>query len=89
MAKRFKCARCKRTFSMAAHLARHRAAMHGAKSKSKAKAPRGKAARTGRRGRPTALASRLSGLSLDDLIRLADDAHAMARSKLAALQRSL
>ena len=89
MAQRFTCARCKRTFSMAAHLARHKAAMHGAKSKKKTKAPRAQAAPKGRRGRPTAMASRLSGLSLDELVRLADEAHAMARSRLAALQRSI
>jgi uncharacterized C2H2 Zn-finger protein len=33
----FKCGRCKRTFSMAAHLARHQAAMHGVKKAGKRK----------------------------------------------------
>ena len=34
--KKFRCSRCKRTFSMAAHLARHKNAMHGKKSGKKA-----------------------------------------------------
>ncbi len=34
--KKFRCSRCKRTFSMAAHLARHKNATHGKKSGKKA-----------------------------------------------------
>jgi len=97
MAKRFKCPKCDRSFGMAMHLARHMTAMHSAKSKKKAKkakkrtkarrkAPR-RAARRG--GRPTAMASKLRGLSLHELIQLVGAARAAARSKLAELRRTL
>lgn len=54
---KYECRRCKRKFSMAAHLARHNSTIHGAKKK---KATKKKAARRGRppkkigarRGRP-------------------------------------
>lgn len=55
---KYECRRCKRTFSMAAHLARHNSTIH--RSKKKKKATKKKAARRGRppkktgarRGRP-------------------------------------
>ncbi len=46
---KFKCARCGRKFSMAAHLARHKSAKHGWKSKRK-KTVRSKAPKAGKRG---------------------------------------
>lgn len=54
---KYECRRCKRTFSMAAHLARHNSTIHGSKKK---KATKKKAAKRGRppkktgarRGRP-------------------------------------
>lgn len=83
--KRLKCPKCSRRFSMAAHLGRHMATVHGAK---KAKAP---AARKGkRRGRRRAAAARpatrtgfdFSGLSLTDLCLLIDAARGEARQRL-------
>ena len=58
MAKRLKCPKCKRTFSMAAHLARHVSAIHGKKaSKKLAK----KKSRKGKRrvGRPKGVAKKV------------------------------
>jgi hypothetical protein len=43
--KRFQCLKCKRTFSMAAHLGRHRTTIHGAQAKAKARVPAGVPAR--------------------------------------------
>ncbi len=51
MAKKFKCSKCKRTFSMAAHLARHVSAIHGKKTAKKAAKQRGGKAKR-RVGRP-------------------------------------
>lgn len=53
---KYECRRCKRTFSMAAHLARHNSTIHGSKKK-KAKKKAGKRGRPpkkvgARRGRP-------------------------------------
>lgn len=57
MAKSFKCTKCNRTFSMAAHLARHMNTIHGAK---KGKRPTArKAKKVGRRvGRPKGVRAR-------------------------------
>ena len=49
---KFACLACRRTFSMAAHLARHRSAMHAAKGRKKTQrklAPKGAAGRPARR----------------------------------------
>ncbi len=46
---KFKCAGCGRKFSMAAHLARHKSAKHGLKSKRK-KTVRSRASKAGKRG---------------------------------------
>lgn len=51
MAKTFKCSRCKRKFSMAAHLGRHMKAIHGAKGGRKSAAPKAKKVKR-RVGRP-------------------------------------
>ena len=49
----FKCARCKRTFSMAAHLARHKNTIHGGGKRAKAGRPKATKGRPRRRvGRP-------------------------------------
>ncbi len=84
--KNLKCPKCSRKFSMAAHLGRHMATVHGAK---KAKAPKARKARRGRRpGRRPAAAARpaagfnFSGLSLTDLCLLIDAARGEARRRL-------
>jgi len=72
----FRCAKCQRTFSMAAHLGRHMATIHGAKS------TRAKATHAGTRGRPLAAAGGCAGL-LDD-VRSARDQLASRQTQLAA-----
>jgi uncharacterized C2H2 Zn-finger protein len=95
--KTFKCPSCRRTFKMAAHLARHRAAAHGVKSKrkvKKAKAGRRKKAvrrRVTRMGRPTAMASRfkLRNLTLEELGEIIVAARAEGRRRVAELRKAL
>ncbi len=102
---KFKCSRCDRTFSMAAHLARHKNTIHASKAKKKAakKKARGKkkarkrrivkrARRTGKRvGRPRGIASRLGlqGLTLEQLGQLITAARSEARRKMAEVAKSL
>lgn len=92
---KYRCRRCKRSFSMAAHLARHNSTIHGSKKKKK-KATKKKAARRGRppkkvgakRGRPRGVTTRfkLRELSLDQLSELILAARQAARQKLAELE---
>ena len=91
----FKCARCGRTFSMAAHLARHKNSVHSRKKTKKAvkrvsrkKTRRGRKAR--RMGRPKGIAARmnLKGMSLEQLSQLIDAARVEAQRKLADLQKA-
>jgi hypothetical protein len=86
--KPFKCSKCDRSFSMAAHLARHRNTMHApgrraaSAKKAKARATQQMANRLGvRRG-----SSNLQGMSLDDLMNLIDAARAEARQRLAEVE---
>ncbi len=65
--KKFRCSRCKRSFSMAAHLARHKNAMHGKKSGRKAaKKKTRKSNGKGKVGRPK---GRLSAAGLRSSMR--------------------
>ena len=83
----FKCGRCKRKFSMAAHLARHMSAMHG--SRKRKKAAKRKIKRRARRvGRPKALTTRLGlkDMNFDQLRQLIDAVRAEARRRMAELQ---
>ncbi len=85
--KTFKCSKCKRKFSMAAHLARHMNTIHGSR-KRKAAAKR-KMKRRGRRvGRPKGVATRLGlrRMTLEQLSQVIDAARAEARLRVAALQ---
>lgn len=50
--KKFRCSRCKRTFSMAAHLARHKNAMHASPGRKAARRKTGKPKAKRRVGRP-------------------------------------
>lgn len=91
---KFKCPRCDRTFSMAAHLARHKNSAHGPK-KAKKKAQARKKTRRGRKakraGRPRGVASRmgLQNMSLEELSQLITAARAAARRKMAELGKAL
>ncbi len=64
--KKFRCSRCKRTFSMAAHLARHKNATHGKKSGKKAAKKTRKSKAKRRVGRPK---KRLSAAGLRASVR--------------------
>lgn len=85
----FKCGRCKRKFSMAAHLARHKSAMHGSgkrKTAAKRKVKRG-ARRVGRsKARITRLG--LKDMTFDQLRQLIDAVRAEARRRMAELQEA-
>ena len=101
---KFKCPRCDRRFSMAAHLARHKSTIHASKAakkkaarkraakkraRPKRKARRGRAVK--RVGRPRAVAarSRLQGLTLEELGQLITAARAAARRRMAELGKAL
>ena len=94
---KFKCSKCDRTFSMAAHLARHTSTMHVSKAKKEAAkrkaAKRRKAARrTGKRvGRPKGVAAllKLKSMTLEQLGQLLTAVRAEARRKLTELSRAL
>ena len=85
--KTFKCGRCKRTFKMAAHLARHMST-HGVKKAGKRKYTK----RVGRSystvGRPTGIVARLGlrDLGLEQLSSVIDAARQEARHKLAQME---
>ena len=97
--KSLKCPKCPRTFSMAAHLARHLSSTHAsakkkvaAKKKRKAKAAR-KAKRAGakRLGRPKGVVARLGlrDMTLEQLTDVIAAARAEAHGKLRELHASL
>jgi uncharacterized C2H2 Zn-finger protein len=95
--KAFKCPSCGRTFKMAAHLARHRSAAHGIKSKRRVKKMRAgrrkKAQRRGvpRLGRPRAMASQfgLRNLTLEELGEVILAARTEGRRRVAELRKAL
>ena len=95
----FKCAKCGRTFSMAAHLARHLSASHGpakkktaAKKKTKKRRAKRKVARKAkvRRRRISRVPQRgLRGMSLEALGRLISDARAEVRRRIADIEKAM
>ena len=92
MAKRFKCPKCDRAFSMAAHLARHMNTIHGSRG-AKAAAKRGKRRKVKARGakrigRPAGVTSRLGlrRMTLDQLAEVIDAARAEGRRKIRDMQ---
>ncbi len=100
--KSFKCSKCGRSFSMAAHLARHLSSTHAspkkkaaAKKKRKAKrakkAKRVKKVKARRLGRPKGVAARLGlrHMGLDQLMNVIDAARVEARRKLTDFRASL
>ena len=86
--KKFKCSKCDRSFSMAAHLARHVNTIH-ATGKRKANQRHGK--KMLRLGRPKGISSRfaLGGMSLDELMNLIDAARVEARQRLSDVEAAL
>lgn len=88
----YKCDKCDRTFSMAAHLARHMSTLHAspaakAKDASKKKrkgAKKGVAKRAGAVGRPTGLVTRLGlrDMSLEQLRDVIDASRLEAQVKI-------
>ena len=92
--KKFKCPKCDRKFSMAAHLARHTSTMHSTKSKTKKAAKRkaGRKKKGARRvGPPTGVERKFGvrNMSLDQLGNLISAARAAARDKIAAFENQL
>ncbi|MCP4589525.1 MAG: C2H2-type zinc finger protein [bacterium] len=91
----FRCTRCDRTFSMAAHLARHMSATHGvggkrtAKGKGKRK-PQAKAARRGRpKGSKSTARFGLRAMPLERLCELITAARTELRNRIAELEQSI
>ena len=94
--KKFKCSKCDRSFSMAAHLARHMGTLHASPKARAAKAAKAKAKKrrtTKRRpakrvGRPTGLVSRLGlrNMTLDQLQELIAAAREQGRRKIGELR---
>ena len=90
-----KCTKCGRTFSMAAHLARHMNASHGpakkkavAKKKTKKRRAKRKVARKAKvRGRRATGA--LRGMSLEALGRLIANARAEVRRRIAEIEKAM
>ena len=90
-----KCTKCGRTFSMAAHLARHMNASHGpakkkavAKKKTKKRRAKHKVARKAKvRGRRATGA--LRGMSLEALGRLIANARAEVRRRIAEIEKAM
>ena len=95
--KKFKCPKCDRSFSMAAHLARHTTTMHATKRKTKtkkaAKRKVGRPKKTGARrmGPPTSVERKFGvrNMSLDELGNLISAARAAARDKIAVFENQL
>ena len=92
--KKFKCPKCDRSFSMAAHLARHTSTIHGTKRKAK-KASKRKAGRrkkgSRRMGPPTSVERKFGvrNMSLDELGNLISAARAAARDKIAEFENQI
>jgi len=94
--KKFKCPKCDRSFSMAAHLGRHVTTMHATKRKTKTKkaAERkvGRPKKGARRmGPPTSIERKFGvrNMSLDELGKLISAARAAAREKIVEFENQL
>jgi hypothetical protein len=81
--KKFTCDLCGKTFSMAAHLGRHKSSIHGTKPKT-ARRRKAISAAARRPGRPPAVATKfgLRDLSLDNLAALINAARAEAEERM-------
>jgi uncharacterized C2H2 Zn-finger protein len=95
---KFKCPRCDRTFSMAAHLARHKNAVHGSKAKKKGtkkkaarrrKTAKRRTVRRNRRAQGIVAQTKLRSMTLEQLSQLIAAARAEAKRKLAELSKAL
>ena len=101
--KKFNCSKCDRSFSMAAHLARHMSTLHAspqdrkamaakaaAKKRSSAKGGTKKRGPSKKVGRPTGLISRLGlrDMSLEQLGNVIDAARETAHQKIAEMQQA-
>lgn len=89
----FKCARCTRSFSMAAHLARHMSTIHSRGKKKAKKLGRPKmSAKAGRKrmGRPPAIASRLRlrELSFEELKQIVETARDEAQRRFREFEQA-
>ena len=87
----FKCGRCKRTFKMAAHLARHMAAGHGVKKTGNRTIAHRTTGFRAKLGRPVGIVARLGlrELGLEQLTEVISAARFEARRKLAELESAL
>lgn len=94
---KYKCPKCDRTFSMAAHLARHMNSVHASKAKKKAAKKKAakrikssKASPARRAGRPkgTAAQLKLKTMTLEQLTELITAARAEARRKMTELSKA-
>lgn len=101
--KKFKCSKCERSFSMAAHLARHVSTLHASPKAriakaAKAAAKKRRASKSGtqkrgpakRMGRPTGLISRLGlrNMTLEQLGDVMNATKEMAQRKIAEMQQA-
>jgi uncharacterized C2H2 Zn-finger protein len=93
--KSLKCVKCKRTFNMPAHYARHMAAMHGVGGRKKTKfAKVGRPAARRGPGRPKGSVNRsgsasLRSMGLEDLLVLISDAKRLAKTRLLELSAAI
>ncbi len=95
--RKLKCPKCDRTFSIAAHLARHVNSIHASKAKKKVakkKASKRKVRRVRkakRAGRPPGIGTRhgLGNMTLEQLTELIGAASAQAQRKIAELKQAI
>ncbi len=101
--KTFKCSRCGKSFSMAAHLGRHTSTIHAspkkkaaakrkraAKKRAAARKKRGvRKAKNGRRRKRTASTRGLRNMSVEALSKIIADARAELRRKVAEIQKAM
>ncbi|HKQ50457.1 MAG TPA: hypothetical protein VJZ71_20460 [Phycisphaerae bacterium] len=87
----FKCNRCKRKFSMAAHLARHMTAIHGVRKSGKRAYTKRMKRPYSKVGRPTGIVARLGlrDLGLEQLSLVIDAARQEARRQLQLMEAAL
>ena len=93
MAKKgFKCSKCDRSFSMAAHLARHMSTIHASPKKKAAVKRKAKRARKVKKtgGRPKRAARMgLSNMSVDQLINLLAAVRGEMRRRIAEIRKTV
>ena len=90
MAKKLKCSKCDRSFSMPAHLARHMSTHASPKKKAAAKKKRGrKKAKNGRRRKRTTATRGLRDLPVEALSQLIVEARSELRRRLAEIKKAI